>query len=94
MMASAFKGLLVVKVPAAQLKDAKIGTAHGKAVLYLPSRGWYTFWVVHNGPEVTQHYTGPQKEQPEGFKEGYGGVWEPYNTAKIFGMSAEAITIA
>jgi len=92
MIASAFKGLLVVSIPENLLKGAKAGSAHGHAVLHLPERGWYEFWVTHNGPDVTQHMTGPDPDPPDGFTED-SRYWEPYRVARIFGMSSKQIRI-
>lgn len=93
-VASAFKGLMVVKVRSDLLThDVLAGTdSQGRAVLYLPQRGWYRFWVTHAGAQVTQHYDGPLDRQPEDFV-ARRGPWESYNVATMFGMSHDSITI-
>lgn len=92
MIASAFRGTLVVSVPEELTEGARFGSAQGKAVLYLPKRGWYIFWVTQSGPEIYQHYRGPFPEPPEGFKEGLK-PWEPYRVAQLFGVSGKCIKI-
>ncbi len=93
-MASAFKGLMVVRVRKDLLEGGmQAGTdSQGRAVLFLPTKGWYHFWVTHDGPEVHQHYDGPHDQQPQDFIASRG-PWEPYQVAVLFGASHDSIII-
>jgi len=90
-LGSCERGLVVVSIPKEWLSEIQVGHSKktGRSALRYRDRAW-EFWAEFDDfGKVYQRY---QAISIEDFVEG-GGTWEPYDVARMFGMSANRIVL-